>query len=184
MLIGLSKELRKLGLDCVEIHNNVDINLYIDMARNEHRYVLTRDSRYLLFSRELPQKQCLQIPSDSVDLQVLNILQYFQLQIDQRSLYTRCIQCNCNDFLLASRHEMQLMLFSQMRQVNSDTLPPYDGYEKMWNLKRINDNIIASKTTSRGKQIQINRINPYVLNNQNYFFICDVSKSIYFYFRL
>ncbi|KAM7349300.1 exonuclease mut-7 homolog [Cochliomyia hominivorax] len=177
MLIGLSKELRKLGLDCVEIHNNIDINRYIDMARNDQRYVLTRDSRYITFSRELPQQQCLQIPSDSVELQVLNILQYFQLKIDQRCLFTRCLQCNGNEFLLANRYEMQKMRFSQMRN-NEDTtdvnsLPAYENNDKLWNLQRINDHIIETKTTFRGKYIKLNRINPYVFNNQNYFFICD-----------
>ncbi|XP_023297234.2 exonuclease mut-7 homolog [Lucilia cuprina] len=175
MLIGLSKELRKLGLDCVEIHNNIDINRYIDMARNEQRFVLTRDSRYLTFSSDLPQNQCLQIPSDSVEMQVLNILQYFQIQIDRRSLYTRCIQCNGNDFLLANRNEMKLMRFSQLRRNEAnDTLPPYEeSPEKLWKLQRVNDHIIETKTTLRGKYIKVNRINPYVLNNQNYFFICD-----------
>ncbi|XP_065363553.1 exonuclease mut-7 homolog [Calliphora vicina] len=174
MLISLSKELRKLGLDCVEMHNNVDINSYIDMARTEQRYVLTRDSRFVTFSNELPQKQCLQIPSDSVETQVLNILQYFQLQIDRRSLFSRCIQCNGNDFLLANRHEMQIMRFSQMRHNDADApLPPYEGPEKTWKLQRINEHIIETKTTLRGKYIKYNRINPYVLNNQNYFFICD-----------
>lgn len=178
MLIGLSKELRKLGLDCLEIHNNIDINRYIDMARNEQRYVLTRDSRYLTFSRELPQQQCLQIPSDSVEIQVLNILQYFQMKIDKCSLFTRCLQCNGNDFLLANRYEMQQMRFPQMRHENMDntgSLPAFEDKEKLWNLQKVNDHIIETKTTLRGKYIKLNRINAYVFNNQNYFFICDVS---------
>lgn len=178
MLIGVSKELRKLGLDCVEIKNTTDIDHYIDLARKENRYVLTRDSRYSIFSRELPPKQCLQIPSDSVDLQVLNILQYFQLQIDESSLHSRCIQCNSDNFLLANRFEMQLMRFSHtLRDGSDNAFPLYKGDGKIKNLKRVNDDIIASKTTSSGKKIQINRINPLVLNNQNYFFICDVKKS-------
>ncbi|GBP05425.1 hypothetical protein EVAR_71415_1 [Eumeta japonica] len=130
------------------------------MAREENRFVLTRDSRYSTFSRELPQKQCLQIPSDSVDVQVLNILQYFQLRIDKSSLYSRCIQCNANDFLLANRREMQLMRLSHTLHDEQDiTLPPYGGDAKPWNLRRINDGVIASKRTSSGKQIQFNRIN-------------------------
>lgn len=175
MLIGLAKELRKLGLDCLEINNNVDINRYIDLARNEQRLVLTRDSRYLIFSRELSHKYCMQIPTDSIENQVLNILQYFQLQIDQRSLFTRCMHCNGNDFLLANRYEMQLMRFGQLHQVDDGTMNAYDGGDKLWRLQRINDHIIKTKTTLRGKHIKLNRIKPYVLYNKNYFFICDVS---------
>ena len=175
MLMGLSKELRKLGLDCLEIHSNVDINRYTDLARDEQRYVLTRDSRYMMFCRELPKKQCIQIPSDSVENQVLNILQYFRLQVHQRSLFTRCVQCNSNDFLLANRYEMQLMRFGQIQPDEDGSLPPYEGDDKFWNLQRVNKRIIKSKLTLRRKRIKENLIKPFVLYNQNYFFICDVS---------
>lgn len=179
MLIGLSKELRKLGLDSVEINENkCDLNYFIDLARSEQRVVLTRDSRYLMFTRELSQTQCMQIPTDAIENQVIQILQHFQLHINKTHLHTRCLECNGNDFLLANRFEMQLMRFGQLQQKedNGKPLRPFtDGKNKLWNLQKITDFIIQTKTTPKGKSIKVKRVKPYFLYNKEYFYICDVS---------
>ncbi|XP_073832105.1 exonuclease mut-7 homolog [Musca autumnalis] len=175
MLIGLSKELRKLGLDSLEINEHKsDIQFYIDLARREQRIVLTRDSRYLIFSRELGQTQCVDVPCDAIENQVVQILQYFQFHIDERNLFTRCLECNGNDFLLANRFEMQLMRFGQLHQEDNGTLRhDVSVVNKLWNLQKISDSNIQTKTTPKGNPIKIKRIKPYYLYNKDYFYICD-----------
>ncbi|XP_013107191.2 exonuclease mut-7 homolog [Stomoxys calcitrans] len=175
MLIGLSKELRTLGLDSLEINEGKnDINYFIDLARSEQRIVLTRDSRYLMFSREFAQSQCMQIPADSVENQVKQIVQYFQLRIEPRHLLSRCLECNGNDFLLANRYDMQIMRFGQLHQEDNGGLNHASHAEdRAWNLQEIKDHNIEARTTPKGKPIKVKRIKPYFLYNKDFFYICD-----------
>lgn len=183
MLVGLSKELRKLGLDSIEMKNeNFDVTHYVDMARSDQRIVLSRDSRYIVFARELNKEQCIQIPSDAIENQVIHILQYFQLQIDQRQLNTRCVECNGNDFILANRFQMQLMRFGQLQQVDDGTLKHGAHTGNGWqdnlrNIQQITEHIMLTRMTFRGKNIKVKRVKPYFLYNKDFFYICDVSKK-------
>ncbi|XP_075156421.1 exonuclease mut-7 homolog [Haematobia irritans] len=175
MLIGLSKELRTLGLDSMEINESRnDTNYFIDLARSEQRIILTRDSRYFMFSREFNQTQCIQIPADAIENQVKHILQYFQLRIEPRQLFSRCLECNGNDFLLANRFDMQLMRFGQLHQEDNGTLR-HDSHvtDRMWNIQKIHKNSIETRTTPKGKPIKVKRIKTYFLYNKDFFYICD-----------
>lgn len=180
MLIGLAKELRKLGINCMDMKPTVDLSEYIVMARKDANcFILSRDSRYVQVAREVQQQQCMQIPCDLIEHQVVHILKYFNLEIDQRNVSSRCVHCNGNNFILANRYDMQLMRFGQSQQqtqADSGSLPKYKVEDKLWNLQNINQNIIQSKQTFAGKNIKLNRLKPYILYNRNYFYICDVSS--------
>lgn len=115
MLYGLSKELRKLGIDCIEM-TKLDISDYIDLAKNECRYILSRDSRYVQFCQELPKSQCLQIPIDSSVEQVINVINLLNINLEERNLFTRCMHCNSNEFILLTNQEMQLLRLGQVKE--------------------------------------------------------------------
>ncbi|XP_036319316.1 exonuclease mut-7 homolog [Rhagoletis pomonella] len=173
MLYGLSKELRKLGIDCVEVIKD-DLDHYIDIAKRENRYVLTRDSRYNLFVSELPQEHCLQIPTDSSVEQVLNILRLLDIKIYESNLFTRCLNCNSNEFILALKHEMQIIRYGQaldeMKDESGGNMSPY---EKNFQLLTVNNHVLKSKTTYRGRNIKVNRIKSHILRSKEHFYICD-----------
>ncbi|XP_053950068.1 exonuclease mut-7 homolog [Anastrepha ludens] len=173
MMTGLSKEFRKLGIDCVEIINN-DLGYYIELARKEHRYILTRDSRYDLFVNELPPEQCLQIPSDSSVDQVLNIIRLLDIKIYECNLFTRCLSCNSNEFIFALRHEMQTMRFGQaLDEIKDMSALNMNPYGKTYHLLNVSSHIVKTKTTYRGKFIKLNRIRSHILRSKEYFYICD-----------
>ncbi|XP_067637169.1 exonuclease mut-7 homolog isoform X2 [Eurosta solidaginis] len=173
MLYGLSKELRKLGIDCVEIMN-LSFDHYIDLAKREKRYVLTRDSRYNLFTNELPIAQCLQIPNDSSVEQVLNILRLLDLKVYESNLFTRCLNCNCNEFILALRHEIQTMRYGQaLDELKGMSTVNRSPYEKSFQLLTVNSHILSSKTTYRGRPIKLNRIKSHIIRSKEHFYICD-----------
>lgn len=129
MLYGLSKELRKLGIDCMEIIKD-NLSHYVNIAKRENRYVLTRDTRYDLFLKILPQTQCLLIPDDTSVEQVLNILRLLDIKIYENNLFTRCLHCNSNEFILALRHELQVMRYGQalddVKELSAGNVSPYE----------------------------------------------------------
>lgn len=129
MLYGLSKELRKLGIDCLEIIND-NLSHYVNIAKRENRYILTRDTRYDLFLKILPQTQCLLIPNDTSVEQVLNILRLLDIKIYENNLFTRCLHCNSNEFILALRHELQVMRYGQaldeVKELRAGNVSPYE----------------------------------------------------------
>uniref|UniRef100_A0A0A1XQ98 Probable exonuclease mut-7 homolog n=1 Tax=Zeugodacus cucurbitae TaxID=28588 RepID=A0A0A1XQ98_ZEUCU len=173
MLYGLSKELRKLGIDCmVIIKDNLDH--YVNIAKRENRYILTRDARYDVFLNLLPQTQCLLIPDDSSVEQALNILRLLDIKIYEHNLFTRCLHCNSNEFILALRHELQVMRYGQVlddvKQLSAANATPY---ERAFNLLNVNEDILKSKTTYRGKPIKLQRINSHILRSKEHFYICD-----------
>ncbi|XP_014093517.3 exonuclease mut-7 homolog [Bactrocera oleae] len=173
MLYGLSKELRKLGIDCMEIIKD-NLSHYVNIAKRENRYVLTRDTRYDLFLKILPQTQCLLIPDDTSVEQVLNILRLLDIKIYENNLFTRCLHCNSNEFILALRHELQVMRYGQalddVKELSAGNVSPY---ERTFNLLNVNPDILKSKTTYRGKPIKLNRINSHILRSKEHFYICD-----------
>lgn len=56
MLGGLSKSLRKVGIDAISLTANDNIDHYIQVAQRENRYFLTRGSFY---DRVMECLQCL-----------------------------------------------------------------------------------------------------------------------------
>lgn len=137
MLFGLTKELRKIGLDCYQIFSYSDLDKCIELAKREQRFVLTRNSRFLLFRRKVPENQCLQIPSDTTENQTIHLLQLLNIQIDEKDVHSRCVKCNCKDFLLATRSQIHTMrdgYMDNLKGINEPTKIKHEFLKRSWNL--------------------------------------------------
>uniref|UniRef100_A0A1A9X004 3'-5' exonuclease domain-containing protein n=1 Tax=Glossina brevipalpis TaxID=37001 RepID=A0A1A9X004_9MUSC len=176
MLVGLTKELRKIGLDCYQIFTNSDLDKCLELAKREQRFVLSRDSRSLLFRREVPINQCLQVPTDTTENQAIYLLKRFNIQIDEKDLHSRCVKCNCKDFLLATRSQVNTMrdgYMDNMKGTNESTKINHELLKRSWNLSYIDEQTLITKKTSRGKPIKVDEINQHLLKIKEFFYICN-----------
>uniref|UniRef100_A0A1B0G7H2 3'-5' exonuclease domain-containing protein n=1 Tax=Glossina morsitans morsitans TaxID=37546 RepID=A0A1B0G7H2_GLOMM len=176
MLFGLTKELRKIGLDCYQIFSYSDLDKCIELAKREQRFVLTRNSRFLLFRRKVPENQCLQIPSDTTENQTIHLLQRLNIQIDEKDVHSRCVKCNCKDFLLATRSQIHTMrdgYMDNLKGINEPTKIKHEFLKRSWNLSYIDEQILSTKKTCRGKPIKVDEINQQLLKTKEFFYICN-----------
>ncbi|MDX1632550.1 MAG: Mut7-C RNAse domain-containing protein [Thermoanaerobaculia bacterium] len=91
MLGGLAKWLRILGLD-VAYDPELDDAGVVDRAREEDRWILTRDRR--LVKRREARDRHLLIDSVHVPEQVRQVVDALDLDVDRERLFSRCVRCN------------------------------------------------------------------------------------------
>lgn len=135
MLGGLSRALRKVGIDAISLTSNDNIDHYIQVAQRENRYFLTRGNVYvrvngtghcqlvtvtraqwfdfrfsiLQCSKFLPPGHCYSVTSDFRDQQLHEVLNYFNLTVSEANVFSRCLRCNGSEFLFVSQIEMSEM---------------------------------------------------------------------------
>lgn len=161
MLGGLSRALRKVGIDAISLTSNDNIDHYIQVAQRENRYFLTRGNFYVRVncdahtethkhchhyhtllhtqcSKFLPPGHCYQIASDQRHEQLQEVLSYFNLTVTEANAFSRCIRCNGNEFLYVTQSEM-----SEMTRIPLATPTPqsHDSYSneqtaRSWTLRK------------------------------------------------
>jgi len=90
MLGKLARYLLTVGIDTVYF-TQPDRNQLIDLATKQGRVILSRDTK-LLNVRDLPEH--LFIMDDLAETQLREVVDYFEINIDEEQLFTRCLQCN------------------------------------------------------------------------------------------
>ena len=86
----LSKWLRILGFDVAYISRD-DITALIIQALRDNRIILTRNTRLL---NKLRVGRAIGIKSDSVSLQLKQVLGDLNIRVDQQNMFSRCTICN------------------------------------------------------------------------------------------
>lgn len=114
MFVGLSRELRKLGFDCIQVFKNAPLSMYLERASRECRYILTRGERIKEFSKVLPAKQCLDLPIEPIEKLVITLINHLNVEVESRYFQTRCLKCNSCEFILASRNDMQTIYYGHV----------------------------------------------------------------------
>lgn len=107
MVQGLGKYLRKLGIDTKLLMNPVQHSYCVRVALMENRFVITRGKSYLearilifffptsdikfQFASQLPPGQVINISSQYVEQQVDEVLKFFNIQVEQSDIFSRCM---------------------------------------------------------------------------------------------
>jgi uncharacterized protein with PIN domain len=107
MVQGLGKYMRKLGIDTKLLMNPVQHSYCVRVALMENRFVVTRGKSYLeartefsywekinkvfQFASQLPPGQVINISSQQVEQQVDEVLKYFNIQVEQSDIFSRCM---------------------------------------------------------------------------------------------
>jgi len=175
MLFGLSKALRKVGIDAISLTSNDNIDQYIQVAQRENRYFLTRGNFYVRCSKFLPPGHCYSVVSDHRDQQLTEVLNYFNLTVSEENVFSRCIRCNGSDFLFISQNDM-----SEMTRIPLATQAPHshDSYTndqkaRSWTLRKISPHCKQKRITSNGVPIQLSVITKETLNFHPSFYVCE-----------
>jgi len=90
MLGKLAKELRMIGYDTL-YYRGLDVHELIQMARQQNRVILTRNSRLLSLSTEV---RIIQLVVDNPFLQFKELLQKKIITMNEKTLFSRCLLCN------------------------------------------------------------------------------------------
>lgn len=179
ILGGLLHNLRRLGIDCLEINSRTNLENYVRKAQQENRKVLTRDSHFLYLSKLLSKSLCIEIPEDAVDNQVVNVMQYFNISINRREIQTRCPKCNGMEYISASGHQIRLLKFGPETTINSSSYAigrspkSVKPYRLVFNSKPITNEILQSGRTFSSAYIKTDKISNNAIYSQTEFFICD-----------
>ncbi len=90
MVGKLARWLRILGCDAAYFHS-VDDKELISIANSEHRILLTRDES---ISESGEAWMCVFIESDDYLEQLRQVFRLFNLKVEKKSIFSRCLICN------------------------------------------------------------------------------------------
>lgn len=106
MLEGLATNLRQYGIDAASITNQDYHDQCVRIALDENRFILTRGSTYYSLFKHLPLGHTYKVVTDKVKDQLEEVLKYFNVQISQENIFTRCQSCNEDEFILINQIDM------------------------------------------------------------------------------
>lgn len=126
------------------------------------------------------------VKNSSNDFQALDeVIREFKINVQPQTLFSRCMDCNCDTFLVASKIQMirlkyygvqipnSLMQFTRREQEFSKIAIPDSKFIRSW---RHYDNELA---TDNGSTIQGGEIHDTTLSSYQTFFICNDCAKIY-----
>lgn len=136
MLGGLTSKLRMCGCDCVHLAFDQRGERSVQVALYEKRVLLTRNKEYLRvgsfirfiiidnslllilnyfnyiiqFSQYIPPEDCYFVMAANPDAQLREVLKYFKIIVTHRDIFSRCQDCNSDEFVKASKQLMDKLL--------------------------------------------------------------------------
>ncbi len=114
MLGRLARWLRILGYDTF-YEADIDDVVLIQVAKNENRILLTRDTA-MLRRRNLPPY--LLIHSDFFRVQLIEVITRFSLEVEPKNMFTRCPDCNAK-LIEVPKHEVSGLVPVYVEQTSS-----------------------------------------------------------------
>ncbi|KAG9435663.1 exonuclease mut-7 isoform X1 [Apis mellifera carnica] len=181
----------------------------VKLAMREKRVFLTRNKGYLKFLQYIPSEDCYFVLSDTPDEQLREVLNHFKIAVTHNDIFSRCQACNSNEFSKVRKSLMYELSksYAELTGKNNYNISPNPSYhddtysyltadaesndlEHNTNLKHSNDdrpwilNIICSVnvstcSTKYQARIQIDQVPMKVLQNVQFFYICDRCGKIY-----
>ncbi|XP_033311571.1 exonuclease mut-7 homolog isoform X2 [Bombus bifarius] len=115
MLGGLTSKLRMCGCDCVHFAFDQRGERSVQVALYEKRVLLTRNKEYLRFSQYIPPEDCYFVMAANPDAQLREVLKYFKIIVTHRDIFSRCQDCNSDEFVKASKQLMDKLLKSYVK---------------------------------------------------------------------
>ncbi|KAK1123956.1 hypothetical protein K0M31_006985 [Melipona bicolor] len=115
MLGGLTNKLRMCGCDCAHFTFDQDGERSAQLAMREKRVLLTRNKGYLRFLQYIPSEDCYLILNDTPNDQLREVLNYFKIRVTERDIFSRCQDCNSDEFVKVPKLLMDKLLKSYIK---------------------------------------------------------------------
>ncbi|XP_026478254.1 exonuclease mut-7 homolog isoform X1 [Ctenocephalides felis] len=178
MLEGLARCLRKCGVDAISIDNSKDHDICINIAQQQQRIILTRGTAFNRLHQFVPLGYCYRVKSDPVDEQLKEVLHYYNIEVTENNIFSRCQICNNNEFSSFSRSEMLSLanINNALGNTFCGTSEQLPVNNRSWQLVRGN---ALNRFTKSGALIQANLIPLTVLNNVSVFYVCEGCGKCY-----
>jgi len=125
----LARYMRNIGLDA-EYLREKDHNQLTELAKLENRVIVTRDMKY--FGRQLGIP-CFFLNSQKTSDQLKELIDYFNLQIQENNFLSRCVKCNSEGLIILDVEDAKKIL----NWKNEDDYKNYDTYWQCDKCKQI-----------------------------------------------
>jgi len=108
MLQGVCKKLRVCGIDAVALENCQNFLECVQLVKTKSEdgegpvYVLSRGVPADKLSKRLPAGHCLSIKNDNIEQQLGEVLRYFNVEVKESDLFSRCVLCNGDKYITLS----------------------------------------------------------------------------------
>ncbi|XP_046996046.1 exonuclease mut-7 homolog [Schistocerca americana] len=108
MVAGLGLQLRMCGIDTVILKAGQNYDQCVRIAMNEDRMVITRGKNiYRQMSQHLPMGHCYLVSEGNLEKQLKEVLEYFNVTVTKKDVFSRCKICNGDTFIKVTRNTMQ-----------------------------------------------------------------------------
>lgn len=176
MLGGLTKALRKLGIDCL-IVNKGNNDPCVKIALQENRYLLTKGFDFVKLAQYLPYGHCYQIQTEQIDEQAIEVLKFYNIIVTKEDIFSRCQICNSNEFILATKFDIKKIKYGEQHYCAVKTVE--NRPQRNFILTKITNDNILLKVTKTNEPIQVNKIPDFITDSVYYFYICEGCGKCY-----
>ncbi|XP_076171130.1 exonuclease mut-7 homolog isoform X2 [Ptiloglossa arizonensis] len=192
MLGRLTSKLRICGCDCIHIASDQYGERSVRIAKKENRVFLTRRKEYLKFSHYLPLGNNYLILADIPDDQLREVLNYFEVLVTKRDIFSRCRVCNSDEFLkvpkllmyqlsesctwLTHKHMDYRFPYASITNLNNNDYKQSE--DRTWKLNTYSKNILTC-STKYNVRIQLEKIPVTLLKTEQCFYVCERCGKVY-----
>ncbi|XP_066592164.1 exonuclease mut-7 homolog [Prorops nasuta] len=204
MLDGLAIKLRMCGCDIIQVVIDQGVNESINLAKRENRVFLTHNKGYQTHPL-IKYQNCYNVTSEVPDVQLREVLQHFNILITEKNIFSRCINCNYDEFVEVTNHSMKgiaqrfwqitrgnrYQLKSSPRNLERDVnmeghssqfyktaYPSPKIWDRTWKLSR-NTIDMRNCVTRYKMRVQVDQIPQDIFSHIPYFYICEHCGKVY-----
>ncbi|KAL4219645.1 hypothetical protein ACF0H5_022217 [Mactra antiquata] len=127
MLQGLGKQLRSCGVDVYITESYANHERTIEISKKENRIILTSGLPYHMIVGHVGQSMCYNVESVTAKDQVVEVLTYFNVNVQQQDIFSRCQVCNGDVYLTLKASDMETLSQQKYELIASQRFPQDDG---------------------------------------------------------
>ncbi|XP_053380810.1 exonuclease mut-7 homolog isoform X2 [Mercenaria mercenaria] len=121
MLQGLGKQLRSCGVDVFITEPYADHDRAVQISRKENRIVLTSGMPYDMIVGQVGYDMCYNVMCDTARDQVVEVLNHFNIRVQQQDTFSRCQVCNGDVYLTIPSKDMELLSQQKIHLIYSQS---------------------------------------------------------------
>lgn len=190
MIGGIGRVLRQMGIDTIILKGDyVDHDECIRISQNEDRIILTASKplfhRYQKYTK---MGYAYVVEKSHNDIEGLEeIIRRFKININRRDVFSRCMVCNCNEFVIASKIDMIKMKYFN-RQPPNELVVPFLTTPEIYSHASISEYksfktwrryCEGERETKFGSRINFSSIGDGTLRVFQTFYICEFCSKVY-----
>ncbi|XP_060579875.1 exonuclease mut-7 homolog [Ruditapes philippinarum] len=121
MLSGLGKQLRSCGVDVYIVEPYADHDRAVQISRKENRIVLTSGLPYDMIVGQVGYEMCYNVMCDTAKDQVIEVLNHFNIRVQQHDIFSRCQVCNGDVYLTIPSKDMELLAQRKVQMISGQS---------------------------------------------------------------